>query len=360
MNGTFAIFCLLGFLGAFLGAKTRMAAGTLLGGILFTALGFLAGLDVISAPDFYTAALQVLAGCLVGVSITRAALAGIRGLFAPVVGNVLILMGASACIAWLDVHVFGWDARTAWLAAAPARMQDMIIFATTTNADAKAVAASQIVRLVAVIALTPLFVRFFLRNSAGAPGRSGAEHAASHAVQAGHAKELPDPAALPRMRAVVTVRVLLLGTCGGVLGWLSGVPCGILLGAMLAVGAGNLLGFSANYMPLKMLFLLQAMAGILLGLQLTPDSLGALWAALPVVAVNTITLMAASVFSAHVLWRVFHWDAATAWLAAAPARVQDMIILGTTLNAAGENIVAVHLLRILVVTVVTPVLLIYL
>lgn len=355
VSGTFLLFCLLGVCGALAGARSGLAAGSLLGSIAFTALGNWIGLPGTELPPLYVTSLQALAGCLVGASITREALAGIRKLLLPVLVNAVMVMGACAFLTWLFVQYFGWSGKSAWLAVAPARMQEMIIFASSIGADAQSVAVTQIVRLVAVIAVTPLLLRLADRRRTARVTANGPTPRPASPLPVS-----PPPPATVRGKAGATIKVLLCGGVGGYLGGLTHIPCGILLGSMLFVGGANLIGLGVTYLPKKISFLLQVMAGILLGLQVTPESIGAIGGILPIVLINTTTLIGISIFSAFTLRTVFGWDPALSWLAAAPARLSDMLIIGAGMNAPCENIVAVHLLRILLVTALTPILLIYL
>jgi membrane AbrB-like protein len=154
------VFFILGFLGGWLGNKSRMPGGAVVGALLFSGLGNFTGLEPATLPLGYQFVLQVMAGCLVGATITKALLRDLRSALVAVLLNGILIVAGAVGIAALISWWFGWDLATAWLSASPGRMPDMIIYADTVGADTPTVATAHILRMLAVIFLMPFILKF--------------------------------------------------------------------------------------------------------------------------------------------------------------------------------------------------------
>jgi len=143
------------------------------------------------------------------------------------------------------------------------------------------------------------------------------------------------------------------------MGEISHVPGGIILGAMLTIAAGNLLGFPANWLPSRSGFILQVLAGIMLGIKITGEELSTLGEILIPVLIITGVLNLMGILSSLLVWKVFDWDLLTAWLSTSPGRMQDMVILAKNLEADSEKVVTTHVMRITLVVIVTPLILLF-
>jgi membrane AbrB-like protein len=152
-----------------------------------------------------------------------------------------------------------------------------------------------------------------------------------------------------------TIRSLIVALVGGLLFERLHVPAGALLGAMVGVAALNLANFGvAPSGPGTLLrFAAFAIIGWELGARITPQTLDAVRkAALPIVVV-VAGLMVASVVLAFVLHRS-GVDPVTAFLAASPGGLSQMVAISTDLGANVVVVSIVHLIRIIAVLVTAP------
>ena len=146
-------------LGGVLGRMTRISGGAMLGAMASATLWNLGGAPVVSLPAWYGISVQVLAGSLVGVVMTRSVVKQIGTLAFPVVSTALMVLSAAILGCVILTLCFDWHFTTAWLAGSPGRTQDMLIYASAVNAEIEKVAAVHISRLLAVLLLTPLIIR---------------------------------------------------------------------------------------------------------------------------------------------------------------------------------------------------------
>jgi membrane AbrB-like protein len=163
--------------------------------------------------------------------------------------------------------------------------------------------------------------------------------------------------ALPtRAKILQALEALSIGTIGGLFFLLTGLPGGLISGAMLAVGVAAMLGRRLSVPP----HLTQAVL-VLLGI-----SLGSLMSrqllqhvgAYPV----TIGLLALATFfttfgSSYYLQRIHGWDRTSAFLAASPGALSQIALLAIEKGADMPAIAVVQTLRVITLTAALPLIL---
>jgi membrane AbrB-like protein len=359
----------MAMLGGWLGAKARFPGSIAVGAMLLAILGNVAiegwGFGRVILPPWYKTGIQIMAGCVVGSSMTLERAKGIKRVLLPVLINSAILLSVGLGLSVVARRVFGWDFLTSWLATCPGRMADMIIYSGVLGADTATVVAAHVLRLVAVILFTPILLKLFglifhgRFPAAGeptpkdpAPGIPGPGSPASE-----EASLLgPSPASV-RTKGPLLPKYLLLFTLGIVGGWLglvSGLAGGVILGAMLLTSLGNLVGLPASHLPRGFGSWLQMLAGLLVGSQMALQELTQIAGSLIELLVIILSLMCASLLSAYILISRFKWDSATAWLSASPGRMSDMIILSQSLGAKSDWVAGTHVVRMILVIILTP------
>lgn len=151
------------------------------------------------------------------------------------------------------------------------------------------------------------------------------------------------------MRQLVTLGV---GALGGVGGYLSGIPAGAMLGAMVAVALFNLASDGATALPRSVRIGARILIGTAIGSLLTATVLQTLGINLVWAVVFTLVVLAVGIGSGFVLARVGGIDVRTALLACCPGGMPEMTALADELGAQVDVVVGVHLLR-KVLTLVT-------
>jgi membrane AbrB-like protein len=159
-----------------------------------------------------------------------------------------------------------------------------------------------------------------------------------------------------RERTLQVLETLSIGTIGGLLFLVTGLPGGLISGAMLTVGVAAMLGRRLSVPP----HLTQAVL-VLLGI-----SLGSLMSrqllqhvgAYPV----TIGLLALATFfttlgSSYYLQRIHGWDRTSAFLAASPGALSQIALLAIEKGADMPAIAVVQTLRVITLTAALPLIL---
>ncbi len=143
----------------FVGLKSRMANGAMLGPLLAVAVLHGSGLiDVVLPPWLLIAAYTAL-GWNIGLRFTREAVGHAARALPWIAASILALMLFSAGLAWLLVREVGIDPLTAFLATSPGGMDTVAIIAASTPVDVSFVMALQVLRFFVLVLIGPTLSR---------------------------------------------------------------------------------------------------------------------------------------------------------------------------------------------------------
>jgi len=146
---------------------------------------------------------------------------------------------------------------------------------------------------------------------------------------------------------------LAYAAAGGLTLGLLGVPAGYLSGSILAVAAASLAG-RPMLIPLLPMRILLVLIGISLGAVVTPATLNGM-ATYPLsIAVLFVAMVCISVSGASYLRVVHGWDKITAYLAAAPGGLSQVMGLAAELDADMRAIAIVQTVRVVIIAVGLP------
>lgn len=159
-----ALTLLVAAIGGYIGIRLKMPAGALVGAMLAVAisnLGF--GFSGVIPTNFRTVA-QIVVGGILGLSITRQTVAELRTIALPVAVLVFSMIGLSLVAGFILAKVTGWDMATAFFSSSPGGMTEMTLASMSFGADTPKVALLQLVRMISVISLMPLILKWVLRK----------------------------------------------------------------------------------------------------------------------------------------------------------------------------------------------------
>lgn len=169
------IVLFFGGLGGYLGKKTKVPGGVVLGAMAFVVVYNMSGLSIVQFDRSMGWYLQVLAGVILGATATRVKFKALKSFLWP----ALCLTGGTLIIGWVNSRIlvdgFNFDYVTSWLSAAPAQMQDMIIIAGNVDANVVMVASTHLARVLGIILVTPLILSVCSRfaSESGVSRRGG-------------------------------------------------------------------------------------------------------------------------------------------------------------------------------------------
>ncbi|CAK7037137.1 MAG: hypothetical protein DELT_00614 [Desulfovibrio sp.] len=332
-----ALLCAAAFIGGFFGRVSKVPGGALLGATITVAA---AGLywDMPHTPPYsMILIMQALTGCMLGQSINRRFWHDFLQISRPTLAVIMVFTFLAVPFTFFLVLWGGFEPVTAVLAATPARMQDMIVLAGTAGSDAVTVMLMQLARQFSIIFLTPLMLAKYVnedKKSSG-PGKKTAR---------GHT------ALFSQTDAASYAILLVPSTVGACIGFFTGHMLGPLLGAFFAVACSRLIWVRAGEVPFPKPFgfLIQCLAGILLGTRITPETAGLLVERLLPLLSACVYVLAGGLIITQLLHKRYGWHKALSWMAAAPGRASDMLAMSQDIDLSGRErlaLVSVHTVR---------------
>ncbi len=146
--------------GAFALDRANVPAGALIGAMLGVgAVKLLVG-SATELPEPAKFVAYATIGWLVGQSIDRSVVHGLARIAVPLLTVVVVLLAVAGVTAFVLARAGVVDSTTAFLATAPGGLSHMAVLSSDVGANVPVVVGVHLVRVVAVLLLTPFVVRF--------------------------------------------------------------------------------------------------------------------------------------------------------------------------------------------------------
>ncbi|MAU48434.1 MAG: aminopeptidase [Yangia sp.] len=304
----------------------------LFGPMTFCLAGALAHVPLRGFGQVSVAARTIL-GVAVGASITPAVIAELPRMAASVALIPLFI----AAIALIGVPFFrrlwGFDGPTAYYAAMPGGLQDMVIFGTEAGANPRVLSLVHATRVLIIVTLAP----FILGHFYGAP--------------------LTNPIGSPV--ADLPWHELLIMVAAAWIGWKGGERIGLfgasILGPMIVTATLSLSGVIHFRPPAEAILAAQFFIGCGIGVHFLGVTLRELTRVVAAgIAYVVVLALLAAVFSGIVSWMGLG-DPVAAYLAFAPGGQAEMTVLAIVTGADLGFVITHHLTRIVIVIVGAPI-----
>ena len=153
------------------------------------------------------------------------------------------------------------------------------------------------------------------------------------------------------------LETLSIGTIGGVLFLVTGLPGGLISGAMLAVGVAAMLGRPMT-VPAHLTQAVLVMLGISLGSLMSRELLQHIGAYPLTIGFLALATFCTTFGSSYYLQRIHGWDRTSAFLAASPGALSQIALLAIEKGADMPAIAVVQTLRVIVLTAALPLILV--
>jgi membrane AbrB-like protein len=137
----------------------------MVGPLLLALLCGVFGIGPIALPVFVLPAAYFLLGARIGARFDRETLSRIRSVAGLLIGSTVALMGICGLLGMALAAITEIDLLTALLATSPGGSDVAMIAALETGANAPLVAAIQISRLLVMLILGPILVKWLLRDA---------------------------------------------------------------------------------------------------------------------------------------------------------------------------------------------------
>ena len=321
---------LAGAVGAVLGWAANAPVYMLLGPALAVSLTGLSGVGTALDHRLRDVCFVVL-GVVVGSGFNDEALAAMLRWPLAFVFLALVIWAIMVACRGLLVRLFGFDRRSALLASAPGHLSFVIAMAGETGTDVARISITQSVRLLSLTLVVPFVAIAMCIDVSGTLAPPGAAMAA--------------PAILV---------VLVLSVCAGlVFQWLS-LPAPLLLGAMVVSAGGHMSGLVPGVLPGWMVLPAYLVLGSLIGTRFSGVTFAHLTSGLAAgVAGTLVAVTLAGLGALPVTWAL-GMPVAHVLIAFAPGGLETMIAMGVVLGVVPGFVVACHIARLLVLTVLLP------
>lgn len=154
-------------------------------------------------------------------------------------------------------------------------------------------------------------------------------------------------------RAPLVFLALLIGSCGGYLAFVAGIPLPWMIGAMLATTVAAVSGLAIE-MPGVLRTVMVTVLGVMLGSSFTPEVLGRMEEWIVTLSCLAVYIAIAAATGYVYFRRVCGYDPTTAYFSATPGGLSEMILVGTAMGGDGRIISLTHASRILLVVITLP------
>lgn len=138
----------------------RVPAGALIGAMVAVAALRLGGLGVGELPDAARFAGFAAIGWLIGQGVTRDVVATLWAAVVPVTASVAAIIVFGALVGWTLVRTGVLDPATAYLATSPGALTQMAAIGLDVGANTPIVVTVHVLRLVTLMLLAPVVVRW--------------------------------------------------------------------------------------------------------------------------------------------------------------------------------------------------------
>jgi membrane AbrB-like protein len=309
-------------------------AGFLSGSILAVATASLAGRPMLM-PSALVRVLLVLIGVSLGAVVTPSTLNGITAYPLSVAALIMAMVCISITGAQYLRVVHGCDTLTAYLAAAPGGLSQVMGLATELNADIRAIAIVQTTRVVIIAVGLPAGLSLFglvghVTRSFGGPF---------------------DPALLGELTILMAA-----STAASIAAFRVGFPGGLMFGAMLTSAALHGSGFIHVVMPWWVVNTVMVAFGAVTGSRFANTPLRLLANFIGAAVGSFAVAVAVTAIFAAVLVGILGLPVAEVMIAYAPGAVDAMMLLALALNLDPVYVGAHHLVRIFLVSLFMPLL----
>ncbi|MCR1898830.1 AbrB family transcriptional regulator [Irregularibacter muris] len=149
--------------GGLLGIKLKIPAGAMIGSMfavallnIFTDKGYI--------PGNFKLVAQMVIGGLIGLRFTKESFYELRELIFPTIILVIGLTTLCVITGYIVYRFTDLDLVTALFSTAPGGLADTTIIAEAYGADVKKVALMHLMRLITVITLLPLVIRYIIEH----------------------------------------------------------------------------------------------------------------------------------------------------------------------------------------------------
>jgi membrane AbrB-like protein len=311
--------------------EARLPASFLIGPLIAGIGVRLVGIEL-AVPRRVFLASQAVVGAMLGTALTPSIVATFRHEWPILLGAVALMVATATFLGWALSRFGVVPGTTGVWGSSPGAASAMVVQAAHHGADVQLVAFMQYVRVLFVASTASVAARIFIGVDAMPP----------------------PPVLFPTIHPGPFALTIALVVVLGVLGVLSRVPSGAMLGPLI-VGA-VLHGSDTFAMELPTWLLVAAYTGLgwTIGLGFTRAAVVHAARALPWIAASIVVLMAVSAVVALELHDRLGIDPLTAWLATSPGGMDTIAVIAASTPVDVSFVLALQAVRFFVLVAIGP------
>jgi membrane AbrB-like protein len=325
----FALAMLIGGIGGFAFHLLRMPLAWMMGAAVFCTIAAMAGAPV-GVNNRVRQVMMVILGVLLGSGFSPQMLEHVPKWAMTMVVLVAMSVASAASVWWLLRRRGGYDARTAYFAAMPGGLNEMVMLGSVYGANERTIALMHAVRILTVVTAIPFFYRLMY----------------------GTVSSVFQAAAAPSHSLRDVAILIACGVVGALIATRIRMPAGMMFGPMLASGIVHLLGWTASKPPGELVAFAQVIIGSAIGCRFVGAVLREVARDMVYGFFAAIVLIAVAVAFAqlgHVLSGLPTDDIALSY---APGGFAEMSLVGLALHADIAMVATHHLFRIFAIVFV--------
>ncbi len=280
----------------------------------------------------YSAA-QAIIGCLVARSMTPSILTLVGERWPIFLAVTMATVLTSSLLGWLLSRLGVLPGTTAVWGLSPGAASNMVVMAESYGADSRLVAFMQYLRVLIVAVTVSLLSRFWVEAS----GRVASE-----------------TSWFPPIHWLPFVATLAIAIGGAILGQLSRIPAGLLLGPMIIGSALQASGLVAIELPPCLLAASYTVLGWVIGLKFTRQIIIHATRALPQVTLSILAMIAFCGGLAVILVKMLGVDPLTAYLATSPGGMDSIVVIAASSKVDLSFVMALQLMRVVILLLIGP------
>jgi membrane AbrB-like protein len=323
----------IGIVGGWLAFQMRLPLAWMIGAMSATTAAAALGAPIAMPITFRQIMVAVL-GVMLGSSFSPEMLAHL-GEWAVSL-STLVLYGMAAGGAGLIYfrRVWGYDAVTAYFAAMPGGLSEMILVGAEMGGDARVISLTHAARVMLVVLALPFAFQLLIGYDPGARPAIG----------------------LP-LAGVASADLAILMACGAagyVLARACRLPAAALVGPMILSAAVHLAGWTTAKPPFELVAAAQVVVGTAVGCRFAGVSTRLLVRSIVAAAGGTVVLLAATIAFALTLAQVTGLPAVALMLAFSPGGLAEMSLIAIAIGADAAFVATHHIVRIFLIVVLAP------
>ena len=324
----------LGAFGAAVALVLDMPLPFLLGPLFAVTPAALLRAPVVRPPEWMVTPMRVILGVMVGASLTPELFASFGALGLSMLAVPVFVVVSSLLGYVIYRRIGGYSPPEAYFAALPGGLHSMTAYAEDIGLDIHRIALAQALRVVLVVAAVPLILWAVQADVVS----GGAEFVSAMA-------DVTLPQHLTMLGA---------GVAGYVLGRVTRIPGGSIIGPMIVSSGLHLGGVIDAPASFELLALAQVVLGCAIGARFVGEPLSLLRAGLHLAVLGFVVSGAVTLVLAWQVSSMTGRDFLSLALALAPGGMPEMSLMAIALGLDAAFVVVMHMVRILFVLLAAP------